>query len=384
MIRTQDFKTKSLFYNRKNDTVSHFNQVALDIGYSSVKGFSPLSVFCFPSFVKKVGAGGLLAIKSASPDDILYKDLETNEVWMVGSLATDSITPNESNYSTAELFGRNRYASPHFYIPARVGLAFGLKNYNPENPVHLQTGLPPKYLGDTELLKEALAGEYHFAVKRGSNPWEEFHFTLLEENIEVTSQPKGTLYSLAYDNHGHKAMNADKMLGSKLIIFDAGFETLDLFEINQGSVDGEETVTECGMRQVFIETTNTIKKQFGIEIPIPVLQQYLKTGTFRKFDRKSLQSVNEPFGNILEESNNLVCDNAITQIRALYNDMLYHDYLVIAGGTGEAWLNRISDKFKGLETLKCISGTQNDTLPSIFSNVRGYYMYQLNLLRRKR
>ena len=384
MIKTQDFKTRSLFYNRKNETVNHYNQVAIDVGYSSVKGFSPSSVFCFPSFVKKVGAGGLLTITAANPDDILYKDLVTNEIWMVGTLATDAISPDESNYSTAELFGRNRYSSPHFYIPARVGLAFSLRNYNKSLPIHLQTGLPPKYLGDTAILKEALAGEYHFAVKRGSNPWEEFHFELLESNIEVIAQPKGTLFSLAYDNHGHRAVNADKIFNSKILIFDAGFETLDLFNIRKIELDSEETFTEFGMRQVFTETTNAINKQYGIEIPVPVLQQNLKSGTFRKFDRKSLKSVEEPFADILEEASNTICDKAIGKIRSLYSDMVYHDYLVLAGGTGEAWFDRIADTFKDLETLKCISGTQNDSLPSIFSNVRGYYMYQLNLLRRKR
>ena len=384
MVKTQDFKTKSLFYSRRNETVNTYNQIALDIGYSSVKGFCPTSVFCFPSFVKKVGAGGLLSIAAPNPDDILYKDLETGEVWMVGSLATESISPDELNYANSELFGRNRYTSPHFYIPARVGMAFGLENFKPDVPVHLQTGLPPKYLADTSILKDVLAGEYNFAVKKGASPWHEYHFVLKEENIEVISQPKGTLFSLAYNNMGHKALNADKIFGSKILIADAGFETFDLFNIVKIELESEETLTACGMHQVFVETTNEINKKFGIEIPVPVLQQNLKKGTFRKFDRKKLVASDEPFAEILETASNKVCDKAIKTIRSLYNDMIYHDYLVITGGTGEAWFNRINETFSSLQTLKCISGTQNDSLPAVFSNVRGYYLYQLNLLRRKR
>lgn len=46
---TQAFATKTMFLSRKNAAVNGYWGVALDIGYSSVKGFSQNAVFSFPS-----------------------------------------------------------------------------------------------------------------------------------------------------------------------------------------------------------------------------------------------------------------------------------------------------------------------------------------------
>ena len=50
----------------------------------------------------------------------------------------------------------------------------------------------------------------------------------------------------------------------------------------------------------------------------------------------------------------------------------------MTGGLGAAWFNQIKNYYVGLATLKVISGTANDTLDGIFSNVRGYYFALLN------
>ena len=34
-----------------------------------------------------------------------------------------------------------------------------------------------------------------------------------------------------------------------------------------------------------------------------------------------------------------------------------------------------------MATLNVVSGNQNDTLPIVYSNVRGYYMYQYNKIK---
>lgn len=51
------------------------------------------------------------------------------------------------------------------------------------------------------------------------------------------------------------------------------------------------------------------------------------------------------------------------------------------GGLSAVWKPDIIQYFSGLETLKIIPGTQNDNLPSIFNNVRGYYMNLIGTLR---
>ena len=65
----------------------------------------------------------------------------------------------------------------------------------------------------------------------------------------------------------------------------------------------------------------------------------------------------------------------IGQIRREY-------YLVVTGGTGEAWWYMIKDEFKGLKTLTVLSGNENSELPFTFSNVRGYYFYLYRTVRK--
>ena len=68
----------------------------------------------------------------------------------------------------------------------------------------------------------------------------------------------------------------------------------------------------------------------------------------------------------------------------IYNPPMEFDYMAITGGTGAAWSSYIrnSEYFKDCDTVKIISGNQGDpTLPYIFSNVRGYYIYALSRFR---
>ena len=69
----------------------------------------------------------------------------------------------------------------------------------------------------------------------------------------------------------------------------------------------------------------------------------------------------------------------MTQMFPLYE----YDYLIITGGTGAAWSQRIRDILKDMETLKIVNGNCNDTLPFVFANVRGYYLYRMTKLRGK-
>ena len=66
------------------------------------------------------------------------------------------------------------------------------------------------------------------------------------------------------------------------------------------------------------------------------------------------------------------------------DDLLDMDYLVVTGGTGEAWWHMIKDEFKGLKSLTVLSGNENSDLPFTFSNVRGYYFYLYRTVKKKK
>ena len=385
MINTSNFKTKTPNLERSNVSANSAWGIALDIGYSAVKGFSPNAVYCFPSYARKITTE-MLSLGQPGPNDIQYRDEYTGETWSVGVAAQNMITSDDSQDSIQELYGRNRYFSPMFGVIARVGLALGMMSNNYGSPngknIVVQTGLPPAYLkSDTDLIKEALSGSHDFSIKLGNKQWERFTFDLPEENIWVMAQPMGTLLSIATDNNGKFIPEAKKYFSSSMLIFDPGFGTFDVFNIRNRLIQSYETFDNLGMKRVLQETSEAIYKTHKTEVPVPAMQKYLETGEIKVIDRRAHKTTVKPFGDILEDKNKMVCEEAINKINSVYNDLIDHDYLVITGGTGAAWNDIVMDYYKDMETLKIIPGNQNDSLPYIFSNVRGYYMYMIGKLK---
>lgn len=386
MVKTSNFKTKTLMLERQNISCDSAWGVALDIGYSAVKGFSPNSVYCFPAYARKI-TEEMLTLGVPNPEEIRYKDLETGEVWVVGSAAQNMIKQDESKDSTFALYGRNRYYTPMFKVVSRVGLALGMRANSYGNPsgknLVVQTGLPPAYLkSDTDFLKDVLSGEHKFAIKIASSDWIEFSFTLPLENVRVMAQPMGTLLSISTDNTGKFIPEAKKYFSSNLLIFDPGFGTLDIFNIRNRLIESYETFDDLGMKRVLSETSDEIFKQYKTEIPVPAMQKYLAQGEITIRDRKLRKTTKKAFDDILDAANRKVCEEALARTEDIFNCLFDHDYLVVTGGTGAAWNDIITDHFKDMETLTIIPGNQNDTLPYTFSNVRGYYMYLYSKLKK--
>lgn len=385
MVQTTDFSTQTLFLPRKNASTGKYWGIALDIGYSAVKGMAPNHTFCFPSFAR-LAPGANLSIGERAPEDIQYRN-EHGEVWNVGMTAQNSLTSSDSNDSVQSLYGRNRYSSAMFIVIARVGMAMGLLKNEfgapGDKPIFLQTGLPPAYLNaDAVELKESLAGHHEFEVRIGNGDWQKFVFDLPEENIKVMAQPMGSFFSAAFSSDGKQLPSAKKLFSSNLLIFDAGFGTVDIYSIRNRQIESSQSFDDCGMKAVLTRTSDAIAKKFGVTVPVHTMQKNLRDGCIRVFSRKKKTSEDKPFADLLEQASKDVCQNAIERLDSAYNALLDYDYLLVTGGTGAAWQDYIMDSYAGMQHLKIITGSQNENLSHVFSNVRGYYLYQAGRLQR--
>lgn len=379
-MQTKNFRTKTEFIPRNNGKVNGVWEIALDIGYSAVKIFSPNMIASFPSYARR---DNNITFASTPPEDaILYKDGETGEQWIVGAVAQNTIQRDATD-SIAALYGRERYFNPLFKVIARTGLAIAMQpnefGDRGDDKIVVQTGLPERYKADEDILIESLSGRHKFELKIGSGPWRSYDFAIRNSEIYVMSQPKGTLLSICISKNGAFIPDAEKYLRSSILVFDPGFGTFDLFSIVKGVVGHGETFNDLGMKRVLQETCDDIKKEYGVDIEVPAMQAYLETGQIKFFDRKSNTSGVYHFERILENANRRVCEEAINRTLSVFNIVDY-DYLVVTGGTGAAWLDIIKEKFKNMSTIKIINGNQNDNLPFIYSNVRGYYVNRYNKL----
>lgn len=390
MINTQAFKTKTILQPRNNPKTDNYWGVAIDIGYSSVKLFSPNVIASFPSYAKQVEFGKAdNPIGGLEKTSIAYRDENGNE-YFVGASAQSLIKTGDSDSSTAMLYVRNRCNSPEFKAITRVGLALGMMKNQYGSPadkiLHVQTGLPPEYLKDevdVEDLKSCISGHHEFSIKLGLNNWMKFSFDVAWENIGVMPQPMGTLVSISTDDNGGKLPEAKKYFSSNVLIIDPGFGTLDTFEIKNHYVDTSKTWNNLGMLRVMQEMSKMIKDEYGQIIPVPAMQKVLGDGYFKsKMDKATRSQKNIPAADILDKANRMICEEALTALNGFYNYMQDEDYLVITGGTGAAWEQMIRKYYEKAETLKIIPGVFSDNVPIIFSNVRGYYMTQLNALKK--
>ena len=373
-----NYKTKTMIRPIVAPSIEGKWLTGIDIGYSGCKVFAQNKVACFPCYARQVN--GEIFSGIADENDIWYQDARTKEIWAVGETAVGMMSSQETNDNASSMYTRSRYSDPMFLVLLRTGLGIALIGNNfgssTGKELFVESGLPAAYLSDEYALKDAFCQKHEFALKIGNSGWQKFAIELDEDHVAITSQPKGTLYSSITMDNGDFVEDGTAILKNRTLIFDAGFNTLDLVRNMNGVIDGNTTsYNDLGMKQVFIETAKEIEKKYREHIEIPYMQYILKTGIVEVYDRKAKATSDAPIEEILERNSKAVCMMAIEKIRSMYNDLRDLDYLIVTGGTGEAWWEYISEELKGMRSLKILPGNRNSELPFTFSNVRGYYYF---------
>jgi plasmid segregation protein ParM len=275
-----------------------------------------------------------------------------------------------------------------FKVIFRVGIGLclmGEKEFSNGSgrPIFLQTGLPPAYVAsDSQDLIYALSGDHLFEIKFGRKQWKELCFELRPDRINVMPQPMGSLYSASINNECKPLQESKEYFRAGILGLDPGFLTVDTFVIRNGGIKSFDSFDTFGMKMVYKRLSDQIKNKLGVHIPVHAIQKVLLDGYVQVFDKKKMQTTNVPIAELLEQSNREVCEGAIEKIKVTYNYLQDFKYLLVAGGTGEAWTEYIAQHFSGMHNLNIIFGNQNEpSLPQIFSNVRGYYLWQTGQMR---
>ena len=383
-MQTQQFRAGTTYRECNNARVKGCWQIGLDMGYSSVKGFSPNSRFNFPTFARKREVG-ITTIGEPHPSDILYEGPEG--MWDVGELAVNSLLANDVEDSVQTLYARHRYDSAMFRVAARVGMAMAMRKNTcgelQQERLVLQTGLPSAYRtqNDSAALVDALKGEHSFRVKFGASPWQEYNFFLPRENIYVTQQPLGSYFSACMDDNANMTMLGRRYYNSNILLFDAGFGTVDIGMIQARTRKqyGAETYARWGMKEVFRRTVEEIQNRYQTEIAVHALSLYLDTGKVPVLDRRLHKRQEMPFDDLLLRHSQEVCNEVLDKMETAFDGLSNCQGLLIAGGTGAAWLDYIAKRYEQMEGMEVIRPI--DGLPYIYAIARGYYLVVTALLR---
>ena len=361
--------------------VKNFWIIAVDIGFSSVKGLAPNKRFCFPSYVKKMNS----SLMSIDEEDIYYRDKDGT--YLIGTKAQDLVRADDTN-DTDSSFDRNRYFTKEFVILARTAVAIGLMN-NEERPNQgqlrpfVQTGLPAAYLkADAPKIKAAFSQPGTYEIKIGSGKWLQFENTLKSSDINVTSQPAGTLNSILFDDNGEPRKQARQIMEKNIIIADIGFGTFDPYGVVNREKVLEESINNLGMKRVLEVASEYIYKEFNMDIKIPQMRKCMKDGYFKIVDIQQMTSKKIPLDNYIERACKEVATQAATKLYEMAGYFQDYDILVVTGGTGAAWFDYFKEALAGMEDLEIIPGNDGNELPIYYANARGYYMSAYRRLRK--
>ena len=258
-MNTADFKTKSLIKDWKMPKINGNNQflnrviVGIDGGYSSVKAITNSKIALFPSYAKKIDKKSFNIVAQLDDTTIIMTDNIKNETWVVGEMAETLIDDIDvSNTTDASLYSRYHLQNPIYIATMTAGLAICLMDMDLTNTqVYVQTGLPCEYLDDADELKEVLTGHYDVTIKIGNNEEKRVIFDLKKDAINVMEQPKGTMISAVYDNHGQPLADRIGILRQNTLIVDIGFGTEDLFSIKSSVNNKQNTYSDTAMKSVF-------------------------------------------------------------------------------------------------------------------------------------
>jgi len=373
MPDTVRFRTRTEFMERRNGTLPDMWLVGLDAGYSSIKTFSSNAVSVFPAFAQPFRGDTIGAL----PDThYLLTDHLTGTRWVVGDAAERAVMPDDMTVSDESLYGEDRYDDPMFRVLVETGLALGMTNAAGIAPdgrtIHVQTGLPPKYLKkDSGRMVDVIAGHHSFSLQRGSHEPAEYDFTIDRSHVYLMEQPKGSVMSVIATNQHGTTDDAEQIFASNTLVLDGGFRTLDTYPIQNRHVLQPQTFPEYGMIQVLQMTADQIDKTYHTQVSSIGMQECLRRGYVRCHTKFS--SEDKPFQDMLLAADKAVCGKMLDRIAQVY-PLYDYNYLIVTGGAGAAWNSMIRDTLKGLHGLTILGGNRNDSqLPYLMMNARGYF-----------
>lgn len=379
-MELKDFNTVQELVASKYPVRTHWI-IAIDIGFSSVKGISPNKRFCFPSFVKKM-ENNLISIDE---EDIYYRDADGT--YLIGTKAQDLVKKDDTN-DTDSSFDRNRYYTKEFQVLARTAVAIGLMD-NEERKNHpvlkpfIQTGLPAAYLKeDAPKIKDAFCQSGTYEVKIGTGAWMKYENTLTMRDVSVMAQPAGTLSSLLFDDNGEKRENAKRFATSNVLVADIGFGTFDPYGIVNRDRVLEESINNLGMKRVLEVAAKHIMDDYNMDIRIPQMRKYMKQGYVQYTDIKNMTRKQVPLAPYIEQACKEVAETAAKKLYELSGYFQDYNILVLTGGTGAAWFDYFKEALSGFEDLTIVLGNDGTDIPIYYANVRGYYMSAYRRLRK--
>lgn len=375
--------THSEFHMMKMDFIDKLNifPIAADIGYGGIKVFSFNGKHIFPSIPLEVSKDSV-----AFPGESMIKYIDENEdVWYVGERARESV--ESSTMVDNIVYSKERIEAKEYTVLLRVAIYLGLlkPDYTVESNkrIYVSTGLPNDYLEkDAGILKNKFGTQHSFKIQYGHHPLTHVSFSIAKDDIEVLSQPFGTLYAMASDRYGQVTKEGYKILRKKTLIIDGGFHSFDTYLSKFGDKGISKTWSAEAMYNVYLDTINDIQEETKGRrlLTIPQLDLFISRGETKvKYgEDNQVYDFSSNFMKALER-NVAKLYGKLTSSYGYFNDI---ETAIVTGGTGAAFFPYLEKLIKTDVILaeKKTKGDPIDTFNSVFANVQGFFKVLLRVI----
>lgn len=350
--------------------------VAVDVGYGGVKVFSANGMHTFPSVLFMVKKDNTLLSTST---DIKYID-EDGNLWYIGDRARDSLESGSRKIDLDEFYSEKRLETEEFLILIRTAIYLGLckKGFQfslGNKKIRLCTGLPEEdveKLGNK--LRKIIAGHHHFKISIGGREFEKINFDIEEDNIEILSQPQGTIYSMAFDLNGN-IPREDLIIDKNVLVLDGGMYTFDTYLNNRAAQGTSKTWEQFAMHQVYLRLRDIIQEKTGRFINEIDIEKYIMDGCLIKYNGQRYYFGDDYINTVKE-----IATDLIKKLKRTYNNFNDIDTVIITGGTGKVFYPYL--KSIPVDEIM-LAESQDDTLgyfDAVFSNCVGFFKFLVYLI----
>lgn len=397
-INMEDLVTKTDYIFFKEPILIPFIQklkiipMAIDIGYSAIKTFGMFGRHIIPAIPLKVKKD---TVEFAQDNHIKFKDNEGN-LWYIGDLVSTTTNYKQEDVNETRLYSIDRIKSKEYKILAELGIYFGMleNNYtvNTDGDLYIQTGLPSTQTEEAEVvsaLRQAFIGKHQFSVKIGKNPWVDIDITVKEDNLKVMEQPFGTIWSLGATHEG-KFLRKDLLESKNVLVFDAGFYSIDTYYARSGRKTDTYTWQDHAMKEVLLRTSTDIELKTSTKKP--KISEYTKYFTDPVNPGMIIYNKGQNKHNIMESlMPNLVAiaNEILVEMEERYEYFEEVHTLIMTGGTGKAYYEYFKNNIKkpDLEIILAENTEKElndkDYLNVVFANVTGYFNHLIKLIQKK-
>lgn len=376
-------KTKFKFHNLKIPFLHNSEEepIAIDVGYGGVKVFSANGMHSFPSILFKVKKDTTFL---NSETDIKYID-ENGNLWYIGDRARDSLEPGGRQIDSDDFYSDKRLETDEYLILFRTAIFLGLCNSDfkislKNKRIKICTGLPEEDLEkDSNKLREIIAGHHHFKISMGGRDFEKVNFDIEEDDIEIISQPQGTIYSMAFDLKGN-IPREDLIIDKNVLVLDGGMYTFDTYLNNRADQGISKTWEEFAMYQVYLRVRDIIKEKTGRYINEFDIEKYM-------MDERNLSTIRYDgnqryyFGDDYVKTVKELATALVRKLKRTYDNFNDVDTVIVTGGTGKVYYPYLKELISVDEIM--LAERNDDVLgqfDAVFSNVVGFFKFLIYLI----